>query len=324
MSDGETVDFLATVPLFDGRDEAELIELARVMRRRTLPEGQLLWRQGDEAREMLVIVTGSVSALLDMPGEGTVEIATAGPRDTVGEIGLLSAGGHTTSIRVRETATALALGRLDFGALLAGQRPAAFGLRRHLASLLTVRLRSQIRHLADSLGGEIVAPMAQVATGDSADLQGCGAPDSKYIRRMATFHEFEPVALWGFLTSGTYVMCPPRRLLLAEGAPSPAYYLTINGAVEQVLVRGNRRIRVGLAGPGRAFGYEGLIDAGPSPVTAIARERALLLVVPHDVFTKLFHGENAVSRGFLDAIHKEQVVTLRETLRPFTRLAASV
>ena len=141
---------------------------------------------------------------------------------------------------------------------------------------------------------------------------------------MATFHEFEPVALWGFLTSGSYVMCPPGRLLLAEGALSPAYYLTINGAVEQVLVRGNRRIRVGLAGPGKAFGYEGLLDGLPAPLAAIARERALLLVVPRELFTRLFNGEDVVSREFLDAIHRDQILAIRETLRPFTRLAASV
>jgi hypothetical protein len=120
------------------------------------------------------------------------------------------------------------------------------------------------------------------------DLEDCRAPDSKYIRRMTTFHDFEPVALWGFLTSGHYVMCPPGRLLLAEGVSSPAYHPTINGAVEQVLVRGTRPIRVGLAGPGKAFGYEGLIDGRPAPLTAIARERALLLVVPRDLFAQLF------------------------------------
>jgi CRP-like cAMP-binding protein len=324
MSDRETGDFLATVPLFAGREEAELMELARVMRRRTLRAGQVLWRQGDEAREMLVIVNGVVSALLDVPGDRTVEIARAGPGETVGEIGLLGGEGHTTSMRVSETATVLALGRLDFAALLAGQHPSAFSLRRRLALLLTARLRTQIRHLVVSLGDEISGPTAEVAPWESADLQECRAPDSKFIRRMATFHDFEPVALWGFLTSGRYVTCHPGRLLLAEGAPSTAYYLTINGAVEQVLVRGNRRIRAGLAGPGKAFGYEGLIDGRPAPVTAITRERALLLVVPRELFTQLFNGADAVSRGFLDVIHKDQVVTLRETLRPFTRLTASV
>jgi CRP-like cAMP-binding protein len=141
---------------------------------------------------------------------------------------------------------------------------------------------------------------------------------------MATFHDFDPLALWGFLTSGSYVRCPPGRTLLAEGAQSSAYYLTINGAVEKVLVRGDWRIRVGLVGPGRAFGYESLIDGRPSPVTAVTRERALLLVLPPDLFEQLFNGEDAVSRGFLDVIQKDLTATLRETLRPCARLAASV
>jgi CRP-like cAMP-binding protein len=140
---------------------------------------------------------------------------------------------------------------------------------------------------------------------------------------MTTFHDFDPLALWGFLTSGSYVRCPRGHTLLAEGVPSTAYYLTINGAVEKVLVRGDQRIRVGLAGPGKAFGYEGLIDGRPSPVTAIARERALLLVVPRELFEQLFNGEDTVSRGFLDVIHKDLMSTLRETLRPVARVAAS-
>jgi CRP-like cAMP-binding protein len=259
-----------------------------------------------------------------VPGDRTLDIATAGPGETVGEIGLLDGNGHTTSMRVKEAGTVLALGRLDFAALLAGQHSSAFDFKRRLARLFAERLRTQLGYLADSLGGELTPTQTGGCPRESGDLEPSRAPDSKYIRRMATFHDFEPVALWGFLTSGSYATCQPGRLLLAEGMPSPAYYLTINGAVELVLIRGNRRIRVGLAGPGKAFGYEGLIDRSPSPVTAIARERALLLVVPSDLFAQLFEGEDAVSRGFLDVIHKDQAVTLRETLRPFTRLKASV
>jgi CRP-like cAMP-binding protein len=318
MSDRRTVDFLATVPLLEGQSEAELADLARVVRRRTARAGEFLWHQGDDAREMVFIVDGAVSASMRLPGGRTVEIGTAGPGALAGEAGLADGKGHMLSMRVTEDATLLALGRLDFAALLAGQHPSAFRLRRHLASLFTARLRNQLGYLAASLDGEAPEPAAV------ADLEECRPPDSRYVRRMATFHDFDPVALWGFLTSGRYVQCPPGQTLLAEGAPSTAYYLTINGAVEKVLVRGEWRIRVGLAGPGKAFGYESLVDGHPSPVTAITRERALLLVLQRDLFGQLFNGEDPVSRGFLDVIQNDLTAALRETLRPCARLAASV
>ena len=91
-----------------------------------------------------------------------------------------------------------------------------------------------------------------------------------------------------------------------------------------MLARGERRIRVGLAGPGKAFGYESLIDGLPSPVTAVTRERALLLVLPRDPFEQLFNGEDAVSRVFLDVILRDLVAALRQALRPHARLAASL
>jgi CRP-like cAMP-binding protein len=323
MSDLEAAGFLAGVPLFEGWEQVDLVALAGVMRRRTVPEGTILWNQGDQARELVLIADGAVSASVRVTGDRAVELGTSGPGEIVGLIGLLDGGGHATSVRVSETATVLALSRLDLAALLAGRHPSAFSLRRRVASLLTARLREQLGYLAVSLGGETDAQPPGDAATAFADLEPSRPPDSKYVRRMATFHDFDPLALWGFLTSGSYVRCPPGRTLLAEGAPSTAYYLTINGAVEKVIVRGDRRIRVGLAGPGKAFGYEGLIDGRPSPVTAITRERALLLVVPGDLFGRLFNGEDAVSRGFLDVIQKDLMATLRETLRPYARLAAS-
>ena len=68
MSEHETAGFLATVPLFEGRDEAELVELARVLRRRSTRAGQVLWRQGDHARELLLVVEGAVTARLQVSG----------------------------------------------------------------------------------------------------------------------------------------------------------------------------------------------------------------------------------------------------------------
>jgi CRP-like cAMP-binding protein len=324
MSDRETVELLATVPLFEAADEAQLIELARVMRRRTATTGEQLWRQGDDARELVVVVDGAVAVSAQVPGDRAVEMARAGRGDLLGEIALLDGNGYTMSARVTETAELLALGRADFAALFAGQAPSAFRLKRRLASLFTARLRNQLGRLASSLGGELAGPPAAEASRLLAELEPCGPPDSTYIRRMATFHAFDSLALWGFLTSGRYARCPPGRLLVAEGAPSSACYLTINGAVEQVLIRGDRRIRVGLAGPGRAFGYESLVDGQPSPLTAITRERTVLLVLPSGPFQQLFQGEDGVSRVFLDVIQRELVSTLRHSLRHHVRLAASL
>jgi hypothetical protein len=206
--------------------------------------------------------------------------------------------------------------------LIARRVPSAFRLKRRLASLLVQRHRNQLERLAAPLGSDGPQPPGNLQA--PAELERCGPPDSKYLQRMATFQGFDSLALWGFLTSGTYVRCPSGRALLAEGAPSDACYLTINGAVEKVLIRDDRRIRVGLAGPGRAFGYESLIDGKPAPVTAITRERAILLVVPRDPFDQLFNREDAVSQVFLDVIQRDLVATLRETLRPQARLATSL
>jgi len=325
MSEGasasdDAINFLATVPLLDGMPEAELAELARITRRRELPAGEVLWRQGDEAKAMALIVDGRVSVSLRLPGDRTVQISTMGRGEVLGEIPLLDGGLHSAKASVVEPATLLLLARADFAALVSRRHPTAFALKRRIAGVACARLRLQLAGLAASLGDGAGAPVAEA----NAALESSGPPDSAYVQRLATFHAFDSLALWGFLTAGRFARCPAGRTLVAEGAPSTACYVVMNGAVEKVIIRGDRRIRVGLAGPGHAFGYESLIDGDPSPVTAFTRERTLLLVLPQDAFERLFHGETTGSHVFLDVIHRDLMVALREALRPHARLAASV
>ena len=314
MSDREAADFLATVPLFADREEADLVGLARMMRRRRLREDEFLWRQGDEPREMAFVVSGGVSASLRVAGGRLVELGRAGPGEMVGELALLDGGPRTMGVRASEATTVLVLSRPDLAGLLSRQHPWAFSLKRRLMQHSAARLRGQLAGLAGPPGDGDPPPAAA-----DAELEWCDPPDSRYMRRMATFHDFDPLAVWGFLTSGRYARCAPGRTLLAEGAPSSACYLTINGAVEKVMVRGGRRVRVGLAGPGKLFGYEGLIDDRPSPVTAITRERSLLLVLPRDPFERLFTAEDGIARVFLDVIQRDIMVTLRQTLPALLR-----
>ena len=185
MSDRETVDFLAGVPLLEGREEADLVELARVMRRRTLQEGELLWRQGDDARELVFVVDGVLSASLQLPGNRSVEIGSAGPREAVGEIALLDGRGNTMSVRATETATVLALGRMDFAALLA---PLIAGVRTEAPP----RVAPQLAPPQSAPAPCALArrrrrlPSAEDAARAFSELEYCGPPDTTYLRRMAT------------------------------------------------------------------------------------------------------------------------------------------
>jgi CRP-like cAMP-binding protein len=321
VAHSEAIEFLATVPLLDGMPEAELSELARVARRRELQAGDVLWREGDEASAMVWIVDGRVSVSLRLPGDRTVEVTSLGPGEVLGEIPLLDGGRHSATASVIEPATLLSLSRAEFAALVSRRHPTAFALKRRIAGVACARLRRQLAGLAASLGDG--APPAP-AGGEAVELEPCGPPDSMYVQRLATFHAFDPLALWGFLTAGRFARCPAGRTLVAEGTRSTACYLTMNGAVEKVIVRGGRRIRVGLAGPGQAFGYESLIDGRPSPVTASTRERTLLLVLPQEAWERLFHGDTAGSHVFLDVIHRDLMAALRQALRPHARLAVSV
>ena len=311
--------FLSTVPLLDGMPEEELANLAGVLRRREVPAGEVLWNQGQEAVAMLLIVRGRVSISLHLPGERAVEVASMGEGEVLGEIPLLDGGRHSATARAAEPTTLLSLSRADFAALVSRRHPTAFTLKRRIASVACARLRSQLGVLAMSLGEAGADEPAP-----PAELEFCGPPSSAYVRRLATFRAFDSLALWGFLTAGRFARCPAGRTVVAEGATSDACFLTMNGAVEKVIVRGGRRIRVGLAGPGQAFGYESLIDGGPCPVTATTRERTLLLVLPQVQFERLFHGEDSGSHAFLDVIDRDLMAALRQALRPQAQLAASV
>jgi CRP/FNR family transcriptional regulator, cyclic AMP receptor protein len=326
MSEQGTAGLLATVPLLDGIDEGDLAELAGLMRRRDLVPGDVLWREGEEATALYLIAAGRVSVSLRLPGERTVEVFSLGPGEMLGEIPLLDGGRHPTSARVAEHASVLSLSRTDFMALVSRRHPTAFTLKRRIAGIACARLRLQLAALAASLPDARTRPRepASESSAAFADLEFCGPPHHGYVRRLATFRAFDSLALWGFLTAGRFAKCPAGRTVVPEGTVSTACYLTMNGAVEKVIVRGGRRIRVGLAGPGQAFGYESLIDAGPSPVTATTRERTLLLVLPQNAFERLFGGEESESRVFLDVIHRDLMAALRQALRPHARLASSV
>lgn len=313
---------LADVPLFAGIPGVELREIAKVMQRQELQAGEVLYRQGEEATGLHVVAAGELGVYARLPAGREVELGTLGVGEVVGELALVDGSTRAATVRALAPTSALFLGRADFVALASRMDPTAVTIKRRLAAIVAARLRGCCDAMAGSLAeGLAEAPMPADITDD--ELAPAQVPDERYLLRLPFFAPFAPQQLAELLGVCRSVFVPARRVLLREGAHPDAAYVTLNGAVEEALERGRERIRIRLAGPGRAVAYAGLVDGGPAPVTAATRERSLLLAVPRETFAELFGGATPLSYAFVDAVERDLVAALRQAERPQARLAAS-
>lgn len=313
----ERIELLAALPLFMGIAEDELAALSKMMRTAETPRGEDVWREGDEADGLHVILSGRASVLGELPSEREVEVATLGPGGVLGEIPLLGGGQRWATVRAVDDARFLVLGRNDFLALLARATPGALTVRQRLLALVCDRLRQRHNALVDLLGG---GPPSATGAALPGSLAEGSAPDLDFVLRLPFFRTFDNSSALDVLRRGTIVELTPGTHVLDEGAPANGCWITLNGAVEELIRRGSEVIRVGLAGPGRAFGYLGLIDALPSSVAAVTRERSRLLFLSPEAFAGLFDPASLSATTFRAEIERELVSALRVSLRPQARL----
>jgi CRP/FNR family transcriptional regulator, cyclic AMP receptor protein len=300
---------LRELPLLAG---VELGELADVVGRRELAAGEELWRQGQEADALYVVETGTVVVAARLPGSREVELATLGPREVLGELALLGHGAHTATVRALEPTRVLRLGCAEFRALVSRRDQGARALRRRLTALACARLCARHHALAATLPG---SPTAGSGTcGEPAEL-----PDRAYLSGLPFFRHFEADERDELLARAVVEGVARGALLVAEGELSRGLFVTLNGAIEEAIRREGAAIRVALAGPGRAFGYAGLVaSGGAATATATARERSVVLVVERGEVEDLLATE-----GFEAAIERDIVTALRQAERPQARLAAT-
>jgi CRP-like cAMP-binding protein len=115
------------------------------------------------------------------------------------------------------------------------------------------------------------------------------------------------------------------QVLWRQGDDSQDLVFVLEGRITISLqLPGGATVEVSSVGPGEVMGEMGMIDGGPSPVTAITRERTLVLALPTVAFERLFNGEQPESHVFLDVIHRDLTGSLRQALRPQARLAVSL
>lgn len=109
---------LAEIPLFEGFSEDQLDQLIRTAIRRKLPKGTYLFREGEVADAMYVLLDGRTRSLTS-DNQGKEFVFKIGePGDIFGEISLIDGELRGWTTQVDEDAEVLMISRQDFVRLL--------------------------------------------------------------------------------------------------------------------------------------------------------------------------------------------------------------
>jgi uncharacterized membrane protein len=148
-------DILSNVPIFASLDEKSRIEVARLFTRCDYKAGEILFRQGDPAGAMFLILDGEVVMSMASRAGQEVVLATMRRGDFFGELAMLDGSPRSATANIMRPTKLLRLQSEDFIDLLGRQPKLAVAM---LASIAT-RLRSTsalfARHAARNVNEEI-------------------------------------------------------------------------------------------------------------------------------------------------------------------------
>ncbi|HTM20943.1 MAG TPA: cyclic nucleotide-binding domain-containing protein [Kofleriaceae bacterium] len=148
MLSGTDVDFLRGLSLFAGMSDAALTCIAEHARRVDLGPGEVLLREGDPAKEMLVVMAGRLE-VIKRNGAAEACIATLGPGEVAGEMALIDIQPRSAEVRSVESASVIVMGNADIAAVYREDQKSYTLLVLNIAREISLRLRRLDQLLAD-------------------------------------------------------------------------------------------------------------------------------------------------------------------------------
>lgn len=316
-------ELLRASSLFQDLDPEEIAEVARLMRPGSFAAGETLFRQGAPADHAFLLAAGSVAISTRMPGDEQVRLAEVGAGELVGEIALNQRGTRSATATAMTPVCGLVLDSLDFEALRAQYRPAAFKVLLRLSLQLCARLRRVSEGVAATLAeGPDAAPGAATPPPEGQPTR-CSAECRRLLPILPFFQGFAAEEIDELAARSLQWSLPRGHVLFVEGEPAASCFITVRGAVQVSVQRGDERSRLALLGPGRLFGELPLLDGGPRSATAQVREETLLLELGRDAFDRLSRGGTRAAFKVLEAVNRNLVAAQQRAVAQQASLAAA-
>ncbi len=145
------IEFIQRIPIFGGLEEEELAKVAGYLRRRVYSAGEIIVREGEQAKELFIVHRGQVEIYKERGRESTeARIALLGEGECFGEMSLIDIMPRSASVRALSDTEAMSLSYVDFHALCVWRIETYTLLVMNIAREISRRLR-----LADSILAEV-------------------------------------------------------------------------------------------------------------------------------------------------------------------------
>ncbi|MBI2384580.1 MAG: cyclic nucleotide-binding domain-containing protein [Elusimicrobia bacterium] len=134
-------EFLRSLEIFKDLRDRELGYLVSALHSRTYREGEIVFVEGDIGRALFVLESGAVELTRPSPGETPVLLYRLKPGDFFGEMALLESLPRTATATATEKTRLHLLYKSKLDSLLQSEPRIGVTIMRHLARLLSARLR---------------------------------------------------------------------------------------------------------------------------------------------------------------------------------------
>jgi CRP-like cAMP-binding protein len=138
--------------LLEPLSDEQIAELAARAATRSLTEGETLFEQNAEARELFVVVSGRLDVRLATPAGHVIEVFDAGQYRLSGWSALVAPHVYIADAKAVEDSTVLVIPAVDAEEVFLREPAAGYAVMKKLAGTVSVRLRDIKEELIELLG----------------------------------------------------------------------------------------------------------------------------------------------------------------------------
>lgn len=143
------IDFIITIPIFDGLHAEDLQTTARHMNCITLEPGEYLFKEGDKGDYVCFVADGSLDVLKRSESYADVALTSLNRGRSIGEMSVIDNFPRSATVRARTRTTLVTLSRKAFDQLLDDHPKIGIKILKGISRLISQNLRKTSSRLVD-------------------------------------------------------------------------------------------------------------------------------------------------------------------------------